>query len=383
MTRNDPCHNCFAWALCALLAVLLTGCGPTLNKVVREDPAAGGFVAVDAASARAIVSVTRGGRPLNLRLPLVLQPGDIIETGAGGAVLRLENGEAVLAPGTRVKLGSLEVIFGRVFASVRGLFRAEDDSVAADVEGTQFMFERQPGRATRVVVLEGVVRCSSKSGAWAAVRVPAGQRMQLNYRGASTPNVRPASPGEIADIRHWSERIRQAPKAGYCCAGGRVFSSLSNTCQGRFSDNERDARYQCTPGWCCAGGRVTAGIRTDCRGGFYTNQRSAIAACTEPSGWCCSHGQVSYIKQSQCKGSYFGNDSAAAKRACTPTPPPSTTGTVVKPPAVPILQMLKIKQIWCCIGGDLIQLDAASCTRRRGTAYDDERTARQRCVVIK
>ncbi|QID19211.1 FecR domain-containing protein [Nitrogeniibacter mangrovi] len=374
--------------LILLLGAALSGCGPALNKVVREHPG-GGFVSVDAATAGQLVSVTRGGRALDVRLPLMLQPGDIIETGAGGAVLRLDNGEAVLAPRTKVRLGSLEVFFGRVLASVRGLFRVEDESVAADVEGTRFLFESSPGRSMRVVVLDGVVRCSSRQDRWAPMRVAAGRQMTLNYRGARAPVVNPVSEAEMARIDQWAQTIRNAPKAGWCCAGGRVYPALSNACGGHFEESQRTAEYQCTRGWCCAGGQVSASLRAECRGSFHVSQREAVAACTEPTGWCCVNGQVIQTTRSRCAGQFFGNDANAAQRACTPPPaatPPSRTGTVTQP-VVPInpnlLRIYQATPVWCCIRGQVSQTNRATCAERGGTAYPDADTARQRCVVIK
>jgi len=367
------------------LTGLLSACGPTLNKVVREAPG-GTFVTVDAASAAHIVSVTRNGVPLKVGLPLALQKGDIIETGDGGAVLRLENGEAVLAPRTRVRLGSIEVFFGKVFASVRGLFRAEDDTVAADVEGTQFMFESTPGRGMRVVVLEGVVRCSSKANQWEPLRVAAGREMALGTTNAAQPTLQPASPRDMAEIRTWVGRIKGAPRTGYCCAGGRVTEGLSNTCRGQFYEALDTARYQCTSGWCCANARVTPSLRADCRGHFSTDQRDAIAACSEPVGWCCTGGKLTQIKRSQCRGQFFGDDVYAARRACTPrTTPPAPTGTIIREPIRINPQAIEPRPatVWCCIGGKVGQTDRYSCTSRGGTIYPDEATARQRCVVIR
>ncbi|WP_227816155.1 FecR family protein [Nitrogeniibacter aestuarii] len=372
----------FLWLI--LLALCLTGCGPSLSKVVREAPG-GGFVAVDAGSAPNIVSVTRNGAPLKVGVPLALQKGDIIETGDGGAVLRLENGEVVLAPRTRVRLGSIEVFFGKVFASVRGVFRAEDDTVAADVEGTQFMFESTPGRGMRVVVLEGVVRCSSKSAQWNPLRVVAGREMTLSRSDATHPHVNPASEADMAEIHRWVDRIRSAPRAGYCCAGGRISESLSNACRGHFYDSMSTAQRQCTPGWCCTNGKVSDSLRADCRGSFHTGQRDAIQACTEPTGWCCSNEKLSQTKRSQCRGQFFGDDAYAARRACTPpSNPPASTGTVrepirVDPRTIELLQ----QKVWCCAGGVVRQLDKTSCTRLSGSAYPDEATARRRCVVIR
>lgn len=370
-------HRLLTVLWCALLALCLSGCGPSLSKVVREAPG-GGFVAADSASAANIVSVTRNGVPVRVGVPLGLQKGDVIETGDGGAVLRLEYGEVVLAPRTRVRLGSIEVFFGKVFASVKGLFRVEDDTVAADVEGTQFMFESIPGRGMRVVVLEGVVRCSSKADQWTDLRVSAGREMTLTRADATHPHLGPAAEADMADIRGWVGRIREAPRAGYCCAGGRVSESLSNGCRGHFYESLGTAQRQCTAGWCCANGKVSGALRADCRGSFHTDQRDALQACTEPTGWCCDNGKLNQLTRSRCGGQFFGNDASAARRACTPvTTQPATPGIRSVTPMLPT-----VDRVWCCQGGGLKLMDRTQCERLKGIAYTDEASARRRCRPI-
>lgn len=381
MSPHSPRRASWRILLAVLTVLWLSGCGPTLQKVVREDPG-GGFISVDAASAGQIVSVTRAGRPLDLRLPLVLQPGDIVETGAGGAVLRLPNGEALMAPRTRVRLGSLEVIFGRILADVRGLFRAEDDSVAADVEGTQFLFERRPGGATRVLVLEGTVRCTSKYGTWEMLRVSAGRQMIVGATGG--PTLSPVAEAEMAGIRAWADTLRSAPERGWCCRAGRVSPALSNQCRGVFDTDARAAQRQCERGWCCHNGQVGTRIRAECLGSFHARAEDARAACTEPAGWCCEQGRITQVPRSRCGGQFFGGDATGARRACAPAPSTTTPGvirgTVIVPDSRQILQATKV---WCCVGGRVSQTDRAGCAERNGTAYGDEATARQRCVVIR
>lgn len=347
-----------------LLTLALAGCGTALHKVVREEPAApGGYVDVDAAAAAGHVRVTRGGQTLALHLPLALQPGDVIETApASGAVIRLERGEAVLGPETRVRMGSLEVIFGRIFASVRGLFRAEDGNVAADVEGTRFAFESQRGGATRVVVLDGVVRCSPKLGGWTPVRVSAGHSLSL--AGSAQPSLTVTSPAEREEIRRWTEAVTNAPRAGYCCADGRVFPTLSNACRGRFESSEDEARRQCAPGWCCRHGDVRQSVRAECAGSFHSDRRAAERACVPAPGWCCGNGEVWQTSREQCRGSFHG-DRRAADKACAPAPPPSPAG-------------------WCCVEGGrqgkVWQTDKAECDRHRGHLHTSRRSAEGQCA---
>jgi hypothetical protein len=328
------------FATCAALlmaAVGLAGCatgGVRLERVMREDPS--GYVVVGGEEASSLATVFRDGRPVAVRPPLTLQPGDELETGAGGAALVQlpDGGLVVIDARSRVRIGSLEVLFGRVFAAVRGLFSVESENVVAGVEGTEFAFELRPDREVRVVVLEGVVVCSSRAGRWPPTRLRSGLGFSTRPGGA-VPLVAPASQRELDDIRAWVRRVAGAarpasppPPSGWCCDAGRVTATTAARCAGRFFDDRASAEKACAPepdptGWCCAGGRVTAGTRRQCRGKFYDDRASAEKACTlQKVGWCCLPGVT------------------------------------------------------------LTQLSKTACTARKGTYYPDERTARARCTVV-
>lgn len=331
MTRFKlPCRT--RLALIAIAScLLLAGCNTRLTKVVRADPSVPhGYIEVGDRGA-GIVDVFRGGRRLDPRTPLALQPGDQVRTGPdSGAVIRFANGgEAVLAPDTHVQLGSLEVFFGRVLADLRGLFEVEDDTMVAAVEGTRFVFEKRRGGSTRIAVLEGRVRCTPKSGAWEPVRVTAGHAINAHHSTRRPPTVERLSNAEIRDIERWSGGIRQAGREGFCCSRGRVFPSLSNQCRGHFDESERRARYQCQDGWCCRNGKVSASVRADCRGAFHTRR-------------------------------------SAAEKACAPKPPP--------PP--------QVTQGWCCLQGNLKQTDSKYCNAVKGRFYTDAVEARRNCRSI-
>lgn len=314
-----------------LCGIWLSGCAPSdrLSKVVRADPAAPlGYVEVSGRDA-GIVSVIRQGRRLDPRTPMTLQQGDEIRTGPdSAAVLRFANGgEAVIAPNTHVRLGSLEVFFGRVLADLRGLFAIEDDNIVAAVEGTRFLFESEHGRRTRVAVLEGRVRCSSKSESWDAIPLDAGQQLRANEADARRPRVEPMNRHEIAEIERWSSGIREAARLGFCCARGKVYESLSNDCRGHFEEDRRRAEYQCESGWCCHNGEVSRTIRSDCRGQFHTSQSRAEKACAPPApapavvqGWCCLNGNLKQTDSRYCaavKGRFY-TSASEARRRCLP-----------------------------------------------------------------
>ena len=327
MHANIPNQRLLMTLGVILCGLWLGGCAPSdrLSKVVRADPSAPlGYVEVSDRDS-GIVSVFRAGQRLDSRTPLTLQKGDEVRTGpASGAVLRFANGgEAVLAPNTHVRLGSLEVFFGKVLADLRGLFAIEDDNLVAAVEGTRFLFEAERGRQTRVAVLEGRVRCIPKRANWAPIPLSAGQQLHARHGSNRVPRVERLSRAETEEIERWSNGIRAAARAGFCCARGKVYESLSNQCRGHFEESRRKAQFKCQSGWCCRNGQVTRTIRADCRGKFYTRQSDAEKACAPPApavvqGWCCLQGNLKQTDSKYCsavKGSFY-TDAIEARRRC-------------------------------------------------------------------
>ena len=137
------------------------------------------------------VRVWRGGREIAVRRLMVLQPGDEIETGHNvAAVLRFRDaGDTLVLNGTRVRVGSLEVLFGRVFALLRNRFTVSSQTVVAGVEGTRFLFEVGRDRTVHVAVADGVVVCRSPQGAWAPVRLRTNEGLRSRYPGRGPPQV--------------------------------------------------------------------------------------------------------------------------------------------------------------------------------------------------
>jgi len=145
------------------------------------------------------VRVWRGGREIAVQRLMVLNPGDEIETGQGiAAVLRYRDaGDTLVLNGTRVRIGSLEVLFGRVFALLRNRFTVSSQTVVAGVEGTRFLFEVGRDRAVHVAVADGVVVCSSPQGAWAPVRLRTNEGLRSRYPGRGPPVVAKTDPREL------------------------------------------------------------------------------------------------------------------------------------------------------------------------------------------
>lgn len=173
-----------------LSCAALVGCAPSLVTVYREDPLERGRYARQSEIQTAeAVAIHRHGQRIAARLPVTLQPADVLETGPGTlAVIRYaDGGEVVLDTGTRVRIGSLFVEFGRILARVHGLFAADTENVITGVEGTEYTLEARRGGAVVVIVLDGVVLCRSRSGSWDPVRVSRGDAFLYDFPNRMRP----------------------------------------------------------------------------------------------------------------------------------------------------------------------------------------------------
>mgnify|MGYP001604393303 FL=1 len=291
---NSAARRRLRWFAPALAAVLCAcAVGPQvptlrLEKVAREVPGAEPrWQQADAQAAG--VRVWRAEREIRAGVGMQLQPGDVVETGPHvAAVIRYSaSGTTVLDQNTRVRLGSIEVFFGRVFANVRGFFEASSDSVVAGVAGTRFLFEVRPDRSTRVAVADGVVTCNPREGTWGTVRLFPGQALQVSFPVRAQPRPVAADPSELREAADWAESVAAAPAEGWCCSGGRTVPGWSNRCAGNaFSTDRRVVEALCRPapppepsGWCCADGRLTETRRSQCRGSFSDNLALARRTC--------------------------------------------------------------------------------------------------------
>ena len=165
---------------------------------------------------RSLVRVWRSGREIAVRRLMELMPGDEVETGPNAAiVLRYRDaGDMVVLERTRVKVGSLEVFFGRVFAVLRSKFTVSSETVVAGVEGTRFLFEVSPDRSVRVAVADGAVVCSSPRGAWAPLRLRANEAFVSRYPSRAPPTVGAADARELRGYEALSQQVSRAQERG-------------------------------------------------------------------------------------------------------------------------------------------------------------------------
>lgn len=252
-----------ALALLVLALVGLAGCATPpdgsvrLAAIVRATP--GGdppWLRDDDAPG---VRVRRaGGAEQPARSGLRLDAGDTVLTGPGvAAVLRIAGrGELAVDENSAVRIGSLELLFGRVFADLRGLFVVRSQTVEAVNEGTRYLFEVGRDRSVHVVVAEGVLSCRSLQGGWPALRLAAGQGLFSADPGREAPRILRADPRVVEGPLR---AITDAPRAGWCCPvpGRPVFASTEDRCPGAFSVSRDAAQARCRPApeprvWCCA-----------------------------------------------------------------------------------------------------------------------------------
>lgn len=325
-----------------LVLVLIAACsGCTsirLNQIVSVTDS-GGSGYITRTTGEGYLQIYRGGKSLEARRGMALNPGDEIETTANGSVVIrfAEHGSVTVFPNTRVRIGSLEVFFGKIFADVRGLFTTSGGGVIAGVAGTQYLFEVDK-RNVRTIVVEGTVICNSSSGSWAPIRLASGYKLRASAydQAEAEPRVDRADPGEIRDVLQSVEQIKRAPEDGFCCLKGQVTRALSNNCQGRFYKDRNQAIRGCRPGWCCNKEKVYSTLSYECTGKFYSDKSSAEKACTpppEPDGYCCENYRIRSSTNKECRGTFY-MDAAQAKKACVPPPSPRPPVLMIPPAGV-------------------------------------------------
>ncbi len=202
--------------------LIVAGCatapsGPaiTLDSVVRDAaPASPRWVPAEPEAVE--LRVWRNFVALPAKRGMRLEPGDVLQTGPRSAAAIVFSGAATgegtvtLDESTRVRVGSLEVFFGRIFANVRGLFETTSENIVAGVEGTSYLFEVARNRDVRVAVAEGVVTCRPKSAGWAPIRLQPGQMLSSSYPSQAPPRVGAADPRELRDAMAWAAEVAKA-----------------------------------------------------------------------------------------------------------------------------------------------------------------------------
>lgn len=168
-----------------LLPLVLAGCaeplviGPGTGDTRPPPPGPQRIATLDVEGE---VEVRQGGRRFRGQDGTALFRGDEVRTfPTSYALLTFLDGDRVwLDYDTHVRLGSIFAFFGRVFASVSGVFQVDSQFVAASTEGTEFTVAigRAGSGSFSVAVRSGVVRCDPRRGRWRPLRLTAGQRLR-------------------------------------------------------------------------------------------------------------------------------------------------------------------------------------------------------------
>lgn len=311
----NPFNHRWVRGLALVITLVLPACEtgprePTIRLAqVARDVAGAEVRWQQAEPAEVGLRVWRDGQELRATRGMLLQRGDVVQTGPlSAAVIRFSGGgtdtsagaatgTTTLAENTRVRVGSLEVFFGRVFANLRGIFETSSENIVAGVEGTRFLFEVRPDRSVGIAVAEGVVACRPRQAGWAPVRLHALEALLSPYPNRTPPRVMPADARELRDAAAWAASVAEAPSQGWCCVDGRTVPGWSNRCGGNaYSTNRGVAESLCRPA-------------------------PPPAPTPAQSGWCCAHGEVYPSSRDQCPGS-FSESAGVARRMCMPRLPP-------------------------------------------------------------
>ena len=221
--RSDCSAALLLWIAAIVLSIAPCGSfGAVLVEILAVTSDQSYSYTVASETERRQVKVMRGSSSLEVSTGLTLKPGDEIETGARTAVLvRYPEGHEVLVmPVSRVRVGSIFVLFGEILVRARGYFQVETTFLTAGVEGTDYLVRADTNdERVEVLVVKGAVLCRSTSGLWDPVRVEAAEQLiahSTSYVGGrtrgvpSTPAHYPrASPGAAPQTR--SSVIQQEP----------------------------------------------------------------------------------------------------------------------------------------------------------------------------
>jgi hypothetical protein len=385
------------------LATLGTAPPPVLVMVARSDPGNPGSFVPIAGDVTDAIALFRLGRREPAGVPFQLDRGDEIETAAGVvAVLRYPVGDVYVDGATRARIGSLDVLFGKIFARVRGLFSVGSQNLVAGVEGTEFAFEVAQSGDANVTVLDGAVLCSSPSLPWKPVRITRGLTFEVVSSGREF-RVTQANPDVLAELQRLVrsvEVVAPPPTATPPSPPTPLPPAPLPPMQPPpvqpppsvpvpppvpapppFGSPMPPAPPTYPPfpipipvpipvpqpppapsvwGYCCEAGRVVNTTAEACRGSFHRSQSAAYESCRpQMSGYCCANGRVFVSSPGNCRGSYFADEASARRSCATPTPP-------------------KPQQGYCCAGGRVVQSTRESC---HGQFYTDQASAQKLCTA--
>lgn len=201
-----------AHQLCALTLLLLcglsAGCGlASLQSILKQDRLATIGEVQE-------VQIFRKGVRVATQLGMELEKEDEIRTNADStAVLRFADGtEIIVAANTHVKISSLFVFLGEIYVKARGLFGVETEFVTAGVEGTEYLLTVGRGSSVTLVVLDGTVSMTSRTGRWAPISVRKFEG--ATAQGQAAPQRRPWDPAEINGIIRRVNQIARATGTG-------------------------------------------------------------------------------------------------------------------------------------------------------------------------
>ena len=212
MTRIDAWRSVRV-AAGALLLALLCGCArqPGGPGRMGTGPRSADLARLYADPGVRVERLAQGA--IAYRKGMVLQTGDVIQTGDGYAVIDFGRGNVVdLRTDTRIALGSITLFFGELFARIvditaHGGGQVVTDELAASVEGTQYAVRRTvTPSSTAVIVRTGHVRCApGASATWPEVVVGANRV----FRVENTRALGPPSPIDAAAETRWAEETER------------------------------------------------------------------------------------------------------------------------------------------------------------------------------
>ena len=343
---------------------------PWLAMIGRVDPLdPTRYVGVFGEEQAQVVTFYRGGQRQPFALPLVLERDDELETARDVmAVIRYPIGDVYVDAGTRVRIGSLDVLFGRVFAKVKGFFSVENQNVVAGVEGTEFAFEVARDGSTEITVLDGAVLSSSKRLPWKPLRVTRNQAFWVTNSGMQI-KVGTAPPTQLAQLQRWVDRADRAvavlapreaapqpppPQPPAPPPEPQPMQPVPPSMQPAPQPLQPGpSPVQIIPpvivvpippvatdpsGYCCdPTGQVYPSTAGACRGRLYQYRADAYAQCRDRRGFCCEGKRIFETTPSQCRG-IFSYDQGSVRERCYVPP-----------------------RGWCCAGGKVSETTQDRC----------------------